>query len=90
MERDDGWPATDDPGFYCHGQKCLDGGCNPLFCEESRDAIAESGSPGSTPGGMGAVVRETGADLPPGAHLRDCPWPRQEGRDQGHPKEIRE
>lgn len=29
---------VDDPNFYCHGQRCIDGGCDPLFCADEEDA----------------------------------------------------
>lgn len=27
--------AANDPEFYCHGQKCIDGGCSPLLCKQA-------------------------------------------------------
>jgi hypothetical protein len=29
--------SENDPEFYCHGQKCIDQGCDPLACKDQPD-----------------------------------------------------
>lgn len=52
---------VDDPEFYCHGQRCLDDGCSPLFCRDTDGAVLADVS---VRGASSAPVRPNPAPRP--------------------------
>lgn len=34
-------PYWDDPNFYCHGERCIEGECSPMFCADDASPPTE-------------------------------------------------